>query len=81
MRNSAAELPRVDVVDALAGCVAIGDAELERLDRATLRWLARYCAEQAPSAYDVQAAAAAFAAMPDDPESALATLRGLTARG
>ena len=43
IRNAAAELPRVDLGDALAICVAISQAEPERFERAALRWLARFC--------------------------------------
>jgi hypothetical protein len=40
--RAAAELPRSDLGDALAVCVAIHKAEPEHYERATLRWLARY---------------------------------------
>lgn len=42
IRVAAAELPRVDLGDALAVCMAIREAEPERFERAALRWLARY---------------------------------------
>ena len=42
IRGAAAELPRVNLVDALAVCVAIRRAESERFERAALRWLARF---------------------------------------
>lgn len=80
IRNAAAELPRVDLGDALVVCMAIRDAEPDRFTRATLRWLARYCIEQASDASEVQTAANAFAAMTDDPDHALATLHALVDR-
>jgi hypothetical protein len=46
IRNAAAELPRVDLGDALAVGVAIRQAEPERFERAALRWLARICVER-----------------------------------
>jgi hypothetical protein len=41
IRNAAAELPRVDLGTAVAACVALRQGELERFERAALRWLAR----------------------------------------
>src|SRR3954468_16381969 len=49
IRNAAGELPRVDLGDALAVCVAIRKAEPEHYERAALRWLARYCLERRDS--------------------------------
>ena len=80
IRKAAAELPRVNLVDALAVCVAIREAEPGTFDRAALRWLARYAVEQASNVEDVRTAAAAFSAMRDDPDGALAILRQVTSR-
>jgi hypothetical protein len=77
IRAAAAELPRVDLDDALAVCMAIRDAEPERFERAALRWLARFAVERAASVADVRTALDAFAAMLQRPEEALSTLRGL----
>ena len=77
IRAAAAELPRVDLADALAVCMAIRDAEPQRFERAALRWLARYAVERAASVADVRAAADAFAAMLQHPDDALVTLRRL----
>lgn len=63
IRAAAAELPRVDLGDALSVCMAIRDAEPERFERAALRWLARYAVERAASVAEVRAAAVAFAVM------------------
>lgn len=41
IRAAAAELPRVDLGDAFAVCVAIREAEPDRFEHAALRWLAR----------------------------------------
>jgi hypothetical protein len=77
IRAAAAELPRVDLGDALAVCMAIRDAEPERFERAAQRWLARYAVEKAGSVADVRAAADAFSAMLSRPEVALIALQQL----
>lgn len=77
IRAAAAELPRVDLADALAVCMAIRESEPQRFERAALRWLARYAVEKAASVADVRAAADAFAAMLQRPDDALCTLRRL----
>jgi hypothetical protein len=77
IRAAAAELPRVDLGDALAVCMAIREAEPERFERAALRWLARYAVEKATTIADVKAAADAFSAMLARPEDALLALQQL----
>lgn len=77
IRAAAAELPRVDLGDALSVCMAIRDAEPERFERAALRWLARYAVEKAASVAEVRAAADAFAVMVQRPEDALVSLQRL----
>jgi hypothetical protein len=83
IRTAAAELPRVDLGDALAVCVAIRRAEPSRFERAALRWLARYCLERPGATLaDVREAALAFellASNPSNPSGALDTLRRLCA--
>jgi hypothetical protein len=68
----------VDLGDALSVCMAIRDQEPERFERASLRWLARFCVERARSVEEVRAAAAAFAGMAEDPAGALEALRRLS---
>jgi hypothetical protein len=78
IRAAAAELPRIDLGDALAVCVAIRDSEPERFERAALRWLARFCVERPRATVaDVQLAAGAFESMASEPDAALETLRRL----
>lgn len=77
IRAAAAELPRVDLGDALSVCMAIRSAEPERFERAALRWLARYAVEKAASVAEVRAAADAFAVMVQRPEDALVSLQRL----
>lgn len=77
IRAAAAELPQVQLADALAVCMAIRDAEPQRFERAALRWLARFAVEKATSVADVRDASDAFATMLQRPEDALSTLRRL----
>lgn len=77
IRAAAAELPHVDLADALAVCMAIREADPQRFERAALRWLARYAVEQATTVADVRAASEAFGAMLQRPGDALGTLRRL----
>src|SRR4051795_10188344 len=80
IRSAAAELPQVDLGDALAVCVAIREAEPHRFERAALRWLARFCVERRDATLaDVTAAAWAFERMAERPTAALDTLRRLCA--
>jgi hypothetical protein len=80
IRNAAAELPRVDLADALAVCVAIRRAEPGRFERAALRWLARFCLERREATLaQVQAAARAFDNITDEP-AALESLERLCSR-
>jgi hypothetical protein len=43
IRTAAAELPQINLDDALRICVVIREREPESFDRAACRWLARYC--------------------------------------
>ncbi len=79
IRNAAAEIPRVDLGDALEVCAAIRRAEPERFERAALRWLARFCERRDATVAQVQAAAWAFDNLIDEP-AALETLQRLCSR-
>ena len=80
IRNAAAELPRVDLSDALEVCVAIRNAEPDRFERAALRWLARFCVERRDATLaQVQTAAWAFDHITDEP-AALEALQRLCSR-
>jgi hypothetical protein len=83
IRAAAAELPRVNLRDALDICVAIREAEPAGFERAALRWLARYCVEYPGATLtDVLDAAGAFERMASGakPGEALALLRRLCHR-
>lgn len=71
--RAAAELPRVDLGDALTD----PGTEPDRFERAALRRLARFAGEQAQTVADVREAVSAMATMPADPSGALDTLRRL----
>lgn len=76
IRAAAVELPRVDLGDALAVCVAIREAEPDRFEHAALRWLARSASSAAAQpSRDVTTAATAFEGMAERPADALDTLR------
>ena len=78
IRAAAAELPQVDLGDALAVCVAIREAEPHRFERAALRWLARFCLERREATLaDVATATGAFERMTEQPADALEILRRL----
>ncbi len=77
IRAAAAELPQVELADALAVCMAIRGAEPQRFERAALRWLAGYAVERATTVADLRVATDAFAMMLQRPEDALSTLRRL----
>jgi len=74
IRAATADLPRVDLGDALAVCMAIRAVEPQRFERAALKWIARYAVERAATVEDVGLAVDAFDLMATDPEAALGTL-------
>ena len=78
IRAAAADVPRVELGDALTVCMAIRQHDQARFDRAALKWIARYCLERPTATLaDVRAATAAFEAMGHNPEAALAQLQRL----
>jgi hypothetical protein len=60
----AAELPRVQLADALALLLLARDLEPARFDRAAPRWHARLCTERQLSTSEAQLALAALNALP-----------------
>jgi hypothetical protein len=77
---AAAELPRLDVADALEVLLLMADQDEARYPRAAARWLGRLALER-PGVMlaDVRLAAAACEVLPAQPE-AVALLRALAAR-
>jgi len=76
IRAAAADVPRVELGDALTVCMAIRQHDQARFDRAALKWIARYCIER-PTATLADVRASAFEAMGHDPEGGLAQLQRL----
>jgi hypothetical protein len=81
VRAAAAELPRVDLTDALAICLLIEQQDETRFERAAVRWLARLSLES-PSAGmdDLRHGLAAFATLREDPARGREALAELCAR-
>ena len=68
VRAAAAELPRVELDDALSICLLISEQDAERFERAAVRWLARLSLE-VPTVRieDLRAGLIAFEALPENP--------------
>ena len=81
VRAAAAELPRIDLDDALAICLLIERQDGERYERAVVRWLARLATEvPAVGIDDLREGLVAFEALPYNPVAAADTLAALCER-
>jgi hypothetical protein len=81
VRAAAAELPRVELDDALRVCLLVRDQDQERYEQAAVRWLARFCLERPAAALgDVVEAATAFERMAREPQAGLEQLQAVWAR-
>ena len=81
VRAAAAELPRIDLDDALAICLLIERQDGERYERAVVRWLARLAMEApAVGIDDLREGLVAFEALPYNPVAAADTLAELCER-
>ena len=81
VRAAAAELPRIDLDDALAICLLIERQDGERYERAVVRWLARMVLEvPGVGIDDLREALVAFEALPHNPLAARQALAGLCER-
>src|SRR3954451_12675020 len=81
VRAAAAELPAIDLGDALAVCLLMSVRDDERFERAAVRWLARLALERpAVGLTDLRDGLIAFEAMPYNPEAARTALAGLCER-
>src|SRR4051794_36853383 len=76
---AAAELPRVDLDDALEVCVLMARDGHPAFERAAVRWVARLCLEQRVGIHDARCALALFETLPEDPHGAVRSLRALAA--
>jgi hypothetical protein len=81
VRAAAAELPRINLDDALAVCLLIEREEEARSERAAVRWLARFCLEiPTVGIGDLREGLIAFEALPDNPDGARRALADLCER-
>ena len=81
VRAAAAELPRVDLDDALAICLLIERQDGERYERAVVRWLARMALEvPTVGIEDLREALVAFQALPHNPAAAREALAAVCDR-
>jgi hypothetical protein len=77
VRAAAAELPTINLDDALRVC-ALYRADPSRYEAAVIRWLGRLCLERPSTTItDLRLALAAFDRLPEEPEEAEAELRHL----
>jgi hypothetical protein len=81
VRAAAAELPHVELDDALSICLLISEQDADRYERAAVRWLARLSLE-VPTVRieDLRAGLLAFEAFPDNPGGARTALAELCRR-
>ena len=77
VRAAAAELPTINLDDALSIC-AVFRADPARYEAAAIRWLGRLCLERPGTTItELRMALAAFERLPEEPEEAEAELRRL----
>ncbi len=78
IRAAAAELPAINLEEALSICLLLAQQEPRNFERGALRWIGRYCLERRNlTIADVCEVAAAFARLRDGDEAAAETLRRL----
>lgn len=71
VRAAAAELPRINLDDALRVCLLLRAADAAGYERAAIRWLGRFALEHPGATLAMlHQAVAAFERLPDDPEQA-----------
>jgi hypothetical protein len=71
----ARDLPRIGLADALRVCLLYRDQDIDRYDAAAVRWLMRFAVEaKEASLEDIQSAAAALDALPEQPQAAMEQL-------
>ena len=81
VRAAAAELPAVDLADALAICLLMSARDDDRFERAAVRWLARLALERPGIGLGgLRDGLVAFEAMPYNPAAARGTLAEMCER-
>jgi hypothetical protein len=80
VRAAAAELPRINLDDALRIC-GVYRTDPSRYEAAVIRWLGRLCLERPETTItELRLALAAFERLPEEPAEAEAELRRLVQR-
>jgi hypothetical protein len=75
VRAAAAELPTINLDDALRICLLVRGADPAHYERAALRWLGRLCLERPDMTLtELRLALVAFERLPEEPEEAAAEL-------
>lgn len=78
IRAAAAELPRVNLADALEVCLLLRDHDPSRFERAAVRWLGRFALEaKGVTIPALETAAAALRLLPQRPEASMEILARL----
>ncbi len=78
VRAAAAELPRIDLTDALAICVLMGHRDDPAYERAATKWLARFALERpGVGLEELSRALLAMEVLPDNPAAAKSVLIGI----
>lgn len=81
VENIARDMPRISLRDALRIVELIAAQDEDRYERAAVKWLGRLATEgRGVDLHTLQLASAALDALPDRPESAMGTLRGIVER-
>ena len=81
VRAAAAELPTINLDDALRVCLLLRAADAALYERAAIRWLGRFALEHPGATLAMlHHAVAAFERLPDDPEAARRELVALIRR-
>ena len=73
--TAAAELPRIELDDALEVCMLMSRDSHPAYERAAVRWIARLCLERPVSIHEVRCALALFETLPTDPYGSMRSLR------
>ena len=73
--TAAAELPRIELDDALEVCMLMSRESHPAFERAAVRWIARLCLERPVSVHEVRCALALFETLPTDPYGSMRSLR------
>jgi hypothetical protein len=78
VRAAAAELPRLELADALAVCLLMGQRDDPAYERAATKWLARLALERPTIGLEeLGRALLAMEVLPDNPAAAKSVLRGV----